>query len=306
MPALGDTGFVSIGDYRFKRLALGAMRLLSSNVEREGQLIECFAGPKDPQANREVMQAAVSECGIGYIDFARGYGSWPGQAESLYREWMTPYDPNILFATKVGYDRDPDGIWLLDLDPAFIARDTALSIEELGAPVPLLYLTANSTKDVTVRNRPVRVTDSFRPLLQAYERGEIKNLGVANVTLTELQQLLDVAPIAAVQNKFTVASLADPEQRAILELCRQKGIPFVVWGIFQSDDFDEWVPGQDLIAAARDLSVTVQEASIAILLAAAPNLVALTGASRRPSLTSSVRAANLPVPAEILQRFLGS
>ena len=37
--------------------------------------------------------------------------------------------------------------------------------------------------------------------------------------------------------------------------------------------------------------------------ASAPNMIALTGASRRQSLASSVRAANLRVPAPILAEF---
>jgi pyridoxine 4-dehydrogenase len=303
LPQLGDTGTVQVGDYRFKRLGLGAMRLLSSNLERDGKTIECFAEPVDPDANREMMQAAVNECGIGYIDFARGYGAWPGAGESFFRQWMSPYPEDLLWATKVGYDRDTEGSWVLNLSPETIRRDVRLSVEELGAPLPLLYLMAGSTKDVTIRNRQQHVTDSFRPLLDAYNRGEVKHLGIANVSASELKTLMDFAPISVVQNKFTVASLADAGQREVLDLCRQHNIPFVAWGIFQSDDFEDWKPEPNLIQAAQELSATVQDASIAILLQAAPHLVALTGASRRKSLTSSVLAANLPVPPEILKRF---
>ncbi len=303
MPELGDTGFAQIGNYRFKRLALGAMRLLSSNLEREGQTIECFAEPVDPEANREIMLAAVNECGIGYIDFARGYGAWPGAGESFFRQWMSPYPEDLLWATKIGYDRDAEGGWVLNLSPETIRRDVGLSVEELGAPLPLLYLMAGSTKDVTVRNRQDCVTASFRPLLDAYNRGEVKHLGIANVTASELKTLLDFAPISVVQNKFTVASLADPAQREVLDLCREHNLPFVAWGIFQSDDFDDWKPEPNLIHAAQELSATVQDASIAILLNAVPHLVALTGASRRKSLSASVLAANLAVPPEILRRF---
>lgn len=303
MDALRDTGRVQIGEYRFERLALGAMRLVSSSFDRDGRHYECFGLPEDAEANRSVMRAAVEECGIRYVDFARGYGPTPGSGESYFRAWMAPYPADLLWATKVGYERDAQGGWALNLAPEALARDIAASRAELGATIPLLYLVAGSTSDVVVKHRPARLAEAFAPLVAAQERGDAKHLGVANVTAAELAELCEVAPIAAVQNKFTVASLADPEQRAVIDLCRRSGIAFVAWGIFQNDGPEAWQPGPALAAAAREMGVTPQEASIAILLHAQPHLVALTGASRRKSLESSVRAANLTVPASVLARF---
>jgi pyridoxine 4-dehydrogenase len=303
LPRLENTGEVCIGEYRFQRLALGAMRLLSSDAEFEGRTVECFADPKDPEANCALIHAAVRECGIGYIDFARGYGARPGAGERWFRRWMEPYPEDVLWATKVGYERDAQGGWILNLAPEFMRREIELSLELLGRPIPLCYLTAGSTQDVTIRHRQASVMESFQPLLDSHERGELLHLGVANVTADELKQLLDVAPISVVQNKFTVASLAQPAQREVLELCRSRGIPFVAWGVFQSDDESPWSPGADLVETAKELSISPQEASIALLLHASPNLVVLTGVSRPQSLASSVRAANLAIPAEILSRF---
>lgn len=300
---LRDTGPVAIGDYRCERLALGAMRLVSSSFDRDGRHHESFGPPADAEANRRVMRAAVEEHGIGYVDFARGYGPTPGSGESYFRSWMSPYPADLLWATKVGYTRDAQGGWGLDLAPESIARDIRASSDELGAVLPLLYLVVGSTSDVVVRRRPARLADAFAPLVEARARGVVRNLAVANVTADELAALLEVAPIVAVQNKFTVASLADPTQRAVLDLCRRRGIAFVAWGIFQADGPEDWQPGETLARAAAELGVTPQEASIAILLAAEPHLVALTGASRRASLESSVRAANLPVPESVLSRF---
>jgi len=303
LPRLENAGQVALGSYRFPRLALGAMRLLSSNARHGDRVVECFADPENPQANRDLIHAAIRECGIGYVDFARGYGARPGNGERLFRDWMAPFWDNVLWGTKAGYERDAQGGWLLNLGPDFLRSEVQACLDLLGSPIPLLYLTAGSTSDVIVKNRPKSLLDCFAPLTEAQQRGQVSHLGVANVGLEELKQLLDITPISVVQNKFTVASLAQPAQRAVLDLCADRGIPFVVWGVFQSDDESPWVPGQALLQAARDLSVTPQEASIAILLAASPNLVVLTGASRPESLASSVRAANLLIPEEISRRF---
>lgn len=279
------------------------MRLLSSEGLVEGRPAECFADPRDPEANRELMRAAYRECGIGYIDFARGYGARPGAGERWFREWMSPYPDDLLWATKVGYERSSDGAWILNLSPDFLRQEIAFSLEALGTPIPLCYLTANSTLDVEVRHRPSRIEEAFRPLVSSYERGELLHLGLANVSAVELRRLRELAPVAVVQNKFTVASLADPSQREVLELCGELGIPFVAWGVFQSDDESPWVPGANLVEAARELSLSPQDTSIAVLLQAHPNLVVLTGASRASSLSASVKAANRKVAPEIMRRF---
>ena len=300
LPKLETTGEVAIGAYRFARLALGAMRLLASDT----QSAECFADPPDPEANSALMKAAVNECGIGYIDFARGYGATPDSGERWFREWMSPYPEGLLWATKVGYERDAKGAWLLNLDPNVLRNEIACSLEVLGSPIPLCYLTAGSTQDVKVINRPACILDSFRPLLESYERRELQHLGVANVTSSDLKKLLENAPISAVQNKCTVASLSDPAQREVLDICRERNIPFVAWGVFQSDDHGPWVPSATLVDTAKELEMSPQELSISVLLQASPNIVVLTGASRAASLSSSVNAANRRLPAEILQRFL--
>lgn len=304
LPVLGDVGQAQVGRYRFPRLALGAMRLLASDAKQDGQTLECFADPLDPQASRTLMRAAVEHCGIGYVDFARGYGARPDAGESYFREWMWPYPEHLLWATKVGYQRDQHGSWILNLCPNFIEEQIQATLKVLGQPIPLLYLVAGSTNDVIVRNQQPRIAQSFEPLIRAQAEGWIENLAVANVSVGQLKELSQVARIAAVQNKFTVASLGQPEKRHVLELCGQMQIPFVAWGMFQSDDQSEWVPPGHLVQAAQELSMSIQEASIAILLQAAPNLVALTGASRPQSLASSIRAANRKIPSNIVARFL--
>ncbi len=292
-------GEVAIGTFRFPRLALGAMRLLASDTPSA----ECFADPIDPETNRALMRAAVSEAGIRYIDFARGYGATPDSGEGWFREWMSPYPEDLLWATKIGYQRDDKGSWHLNLDPEFLREEISKSLDILGSPLLLCYLTAGSTRDVTVHNRPSRIAESFRPLLQAYERGEVQHLGVANVTASELSQLLEFAPLSVVQNKFTVASLSEPAQRDVLDLCLERHLPFVAWGVFSSDDDGPWIPSATLVQTAQELEVSPQDLSISVLLQAAPNLVVLTGASRHASLAASIRAANRRLPHQISERF---
>jgi pyridoxine 4-dehydrogenase len=249
------------------------------------------------------MRTAVEQCGIGYVDFARGYGPWAGAGEAVFRDWWHPYPTELLFATKVGYERPDAGGWAINLAPETIARDVAASVSQLGCPIPLVYLVVRSTPDVVVRNRPARLIDSLSPLLESQQRGEIQHIGLANVTLAELEEISTRAGIAAVQNKFTVHSLQDPGRRAVLEHCTRHGVPFVAWGIFQNDGPEPWEPGPELKRTAAELAVTPQELSIALLLHSSSHLVALTGSGTTRSLFSSVRGANLTLSPACLTRF---
>lgn len=279
------------------------MRLLASPAEIAGQSVECFAPPVSPLANQQLMRAAIEQAGLGYIDFARGYGAQPGDGESFFRDWMAPYPEHLLWATKVGYQRGPLGQWQLNLEPDFLASEIEQSLKILGSPIPLLYLVVSSTRDVEVVSRSVPLQEAVQPLLEARRQGQVRHLGVANVSAPQLEELLESVPIEAVQNKFTVASLEQSGSRRVLELTRQRGLPLVAWGIFQSDDHLPWAPEAKLLEAARELEMSPQDASIALLLGASPNLVALTGASRSASLAASVAAANRRIPPHIRRRF---
>jgi pyridoxine 4-dehydrogenase len=301
-PRLGDTGRLKLGRYRFERLGLGAMRLISASYFTNGHLHDNLALPPDPDACRRTMQSAIRECGIGYVDFARGYGPWAGAGEAFFREWWYPYPADLLFATKVGYERPDAGGWGINLAPEVIARDLAASVRQLGSPIPLVYLVVGSTPDVVVRNRPARLRDALAPMLEARQRGEIQHIGLANVSRQELEELEPLG-VDAVQNKFTLECLEDPGRRAVLELCERHAIPFVAWGIFQNDGPEPWEPTRELAGAAAEIGVTPQELAIGLLLHASKQLVALTGSGGTRSLYSSVRGANLKLSESFLRRF---
>ena len=167
------------------RLGYGAMRLTGQPGN--------FGRYEDWDAGKALLRAA-REAGVQFFDSARAYG--PGWNERLIAEALGPYDDDLLIATKGGIDKDGP-------TPAHISRDgrpeslrqhIEQSLKDLRTgQIGLYYLHAPDTN--------VPLQDSMGALEAARQRGEIARIGISNVTLEQLETAMDVAPIAAVQNR---------------------------------------------------------------------------------------------------------
>lgn len=315
MAPVVDAGTVAVGDTWVPRLGLGCMRIVSQSATIRGVEQTALGIPRSPEASRHALLTAVDVCGVRYFDVARGYGPWPGFGERLLHEWLSARKRDVMVASKVGYRRENDGSWAVDLDPAFIEREVRASAAQFqgvrgaafGARVPLLYLVARSTPSTPVfRPAGFRARDiarSFAPLVEAQQRGDVAHVGVANVTLEELDVLRKEAPIAAVQNRFSLAALKDKAARAVLERCQEENIPFVMWGLF-SEAEPRPKPARAFAQAARALDVDESALTLALLLTCGPNVMVLPGASRRETLYASVEGASLKLDASLAQKLL--
>ena len=303
-PVLKTDGTVKIGSHQVQRLALGCMRLVSKGGLIDGAPASAFGLPHSPESNRHALLNAVHVCGIQYLDASRGYGPWPGAGERLLCEWVAPRPANVVVASKVGYAREPSGGWVVDLDPGYITREIQASHKQFGGRIPLLYLVVRSTPTTPVVNRPKELARSLEPLAKAQRDGLVENIGVANVTAEELDVLRQAAPISIVQNRFALASLTNPSERAVLEGCGAAGIPFVAWGLFGEGVLPrpELPPGLEGVAAEHD--VTAEELTIALLLAVAPHVMVLPGPGRRETIYSRLRAANLRLDPAVVDQFV--
>jgi aryl-alcohol dehydrogenase-like predicted oxidoreductase len=299
-------GTVRIGAHDVPRLALGCMRLVSKDAVVEGELHNSLGIPHSPEAVRHALLTAVDVCGVRYLDVGRGYGPWPGAGEGLLRDWFAPrggpVDERVLIASKVGYAREPSGGWLVDLDPDFLDDEVHASAAQWGGPVPLLYLVASGTKTTPIVRRPDDIARCYEPLVLGQAKGRATSIGVANVTLAELDRLLAVGPVSVVQNHFSLAAFADPAERAVWQRCKDAGIPFVAWGLFGRGS-PRPLPAAASSAAA---SAAMSEADfvIALLLSSAPNVVVLPGPSTRATIYAGIAAANLRIEPALVAGVL--
>ncbi|MBB3220567.1 aldo/keto reductase family oxidoreductase [Pseudoduganella umbonata] len=267
-----------LGDRTVNRLGYGAMQLAGPGV---------FGPPKDPEAARAVLRAAV-EGGVDHIDTSDFYG--PHITNRLIREALHPYPANLSIVTKIGARRDAGGNWL----PAF-------SKEELTAAVHdnLRNLGLDSLDVVNLRamfdvhgpaegslEAPLAVLAGLR------EQGLVRHIGLSNVTAAQVQEARRMVPIACVQNQYNLVHRGDD---ALIDALAAEGIAYVPF--FPLGGFSP-LQSDTLSAVAARLDTTPMAVAIAWLLQRSPNILVIPGTSSVTHLRQNLAAAALVLPAD--------
>lgn len=264
------------GDLPVHRMGFGAMRL-------PGRTWEGPAG--DPRTARAVLRRAV-ELGVNHIDTAAFYFYKDLAANTFIREALHPYPDDLVIATKVGPDRDPDHNWLGAAGPAKLKDDVHRNLRELGVDhldlVYLRFLGEDGPGD-----------GRFEALAELREQGLIRHLGVSNATPAQLAEARAVAPVAAVQNRFSPGH-HDPEAQAMIALCARQGIAYVPF-------FPLGGAGAPHLAGLRAVAdrhgVTAAQVTLAWSLSVSPAMLAIPGTSSPAHLEENVAAAALRLDA---------
>ena len=237
-----------------RRLGYGAMRLTGQPGN--------FGRYADWEGGKALLRTAVAD-GVQFIDTARAYG--PGWNETLIAEALAPYAEDVVIATKGGIDK---------------TGPTSADIHANGRPDALRLHVEESLRrlqvaqiDLYYLHRPdprVPFAESVGALEEARRRGEIARIGLSNVTLDQVKEAMQIAPIAAVQNRYDPARGGD---QAVLDFTTEKGIAFVPWGPLGANPMQ---PGSPFAADAQGSGLTVQQA-LRALLDRAPNILPIPG-----------------------------
>jgi aryl-alcohol dehydrogenase-like predicted oxidoreductase len=235
------------------RIGLGCMRLSTSgDVEEERALATI---------------TAAADAGATVFDTARSYGG----NEALLARGLAGRDVRIV--TKGGMSR-PGGLWVADGRARSLRADCEASLEALGGLGIDLYLV--HTPDPRV---PWRTT--VRALARLADEGLVRRVGVSNVNLAQLDEALELAPIAAVEN--ALSPLDDSALRSgVLERCEDRGLTLIAHSPLGGP------------RRVRRLSTTIEEA-LASLLALSPSVVAIPGARTPEAARAVLSAASLEV-----------
>jgi aryl-alcohol dehydrogenase-like predicted oxidoreductase len=269
------------------RVGFGAMQLPGPGV---------FGPPRDRTTALAVLRRAV-ELGVNHIDTAQYYG--PDVANELIRSALHPYPDDLVLVSKVGARRDPEGGWLPwdrpeDLRAGVEANLRGLDVERLDA----VNLRCMDGPD------EARFADRLATMVALREEGKIAGVGLSNIGLELLRTALATTEIACVQNAF---SLVDREHEPVLELCGERGIPFVAFFPLGSafPGMPKVVEQPAVRAVAERLGATPAQVGLAWLLHRAPHVLLIPGTSSPAHLEENVAAGELTLDAEALTQ-LGS
>ena len=244
--------------------------------------------------------AAAAGAGITVFDTARAYGL--GEDELGHNERLLARalrgcgaDVTARIVTKGGMAR-PAGAWVPDGRAKAIRADCEASLEALdGLPIDLYLLHAPDPRT------PWRT--SVRALTRLLEDGLVSHVGLANVNRGQLDEALELAPVAAVQVALSVVD--DQALRGgVVERCAETGLALIAHSPLGGPRRAPRLARRAVlreVAEAHDS--TPAEIALAWLLGLGPNVIAIPGARRPETARSAARAASLELGAGERERL---
>jgi len=253
------------GDLTVNRLGFGAMRLTGKGI---------WGPPADREAALATLKRAV-ELEVNFIDTADSYG--PYVSEELIAEALAPYPPDLVIATKGGWERPGPGQWTHNASPAHLRQAVEGSLKRLRLERIDLYQL--HTPDLAVSFEA-----SIETLAQLREQGKIRHIGLSNVTREHIERARKIVPIVSVQNRY---SFADREWDYVVDYCEQNQIAFIPWAPLTG--------GRDAHEAlekiARKRNATPRQIALAWLLKRSPVMLPIPGTSSPQHLEENIAAA---------------
>jgi aryl-alcohol dehydrogenase-like predicted oxidoreductase len=279
-----------IGQATVSAIGLGGMPMSIEGRPDEGRSIR-------------TIHAAL-DAGVTLIDTADAYHLNPGETghnERLIAKALATYSGDagqVLVATKGGHLRPGDGAWTLDGSPEHLRQAAEASLKALGLDAIGLYQ----------YHRPdpaVPYEESVGALKDLLDAGKIRMAGISNASIGQIdiaRRVLGEGNLASVQNEFSPAfRSSEPELRH----CAEHGIAFLPWsplgGIGAAAKLGARHAAFQDIADAR--GVSPQQVTLAWILAQAPVVIPIPGASRPASITDSAKAAALVLADAELARL---
>jgi aryl-alcohol dehydrogenase-like predicted oxidoreductase/predicted kinase len=250
--------------------------------------------PPDEQRALGTIAAAADD-GMTVFDTAHAYGpngARLGHSERLVARALRAADRHrsARIVTKGGMTR-PGGAWVPDGRAKALAADCEASLEALdGLPIDLYLIHAPDPRT------PWRT--SVRALARLAEEGLVNRIGLANVTRTQLDEALELAPVAAVQ--VALSPFNDRAVRGgVVARCADLGVTVIahspLGGPNRASGLDR---DRELTRIATRRGATPAEVALAWLLGLSPVLVAIPGARRPETARSAAKAAALELSDE--------
>ena len=279
-PPAAQAGSYRVGDLDLNRIGYGAMQLAGPGV---------FGPPRDRAAAIEVLRTAV-ELGINHIDTADAYG--PYITNEIIREALFPYGDHVHIVTKIGVIRDERGGWLPGNSPQSLREQVYDNLRRLGLDVlDLVYLRTLAGIDDRATAADA-LSPQFEALAELQQQGLIRHLGVSTVSLGQLAEAQQIAPVVSVENFYNIANRADA---AVLAATAEQHIAYVPY--FPLGGFSP-LQSDVLASVAKRLGVTPTAVAQSWLLQHSPNIMLIPGTSSVADLRENIAGAALTLPAD--------
>lgn len=266
---VSGSGTLKIGTLSVHRLGFGTMRLTGSGV---------WGPPRDHEEALAVLRRCV-ELGVDFIDTADSYG--PNVAEELIYEALHPFSDSLSIATKAGFTRPGPDQWKENGDPGYLRQQCEGSLRRLGVErIDLFQLHRIDPK--------VPADDQFGLLKALRDEGNVREVGLSEVSVDQIAAALRIVPIVSVQNQYNIAQRSAED---VLDFCESHQIGFIPWFPLARGKLSE--PGGPLEEVAAQVGATVSQISLAWLLRRSPVMLPIPGTSSLKHLEENCGAADV-------------
>lgn len=157
------------------------------------------------------------ELGVTLFDTADSYGPWTN--EILLGKFIRSTRESIIVSTKTGLVQDrTTGRFILNGRPEHIRSACEASLRRLGVDVIDLYYLHRIDPTVPL-------SDSWEAMLQLVRDGKVRELGICEANLEQVNLIHSIAPLCAVQSELSLWT-----RDALTEVvpwCAARGVGFV-------------------------------------------------------------------------------
>ncbi|MCJ7872853.1 aldo/keto reductase [Phaeobacter sp. J2-8] len=281
-----------------------------------------FYGPTTEENSWAILDAA-RDLGVSHIDTSNVYGMGRSErAIGAYFQSNPTARGEFHIATKAGITTDADGNRCFDNSAEHLEAELDASLTRLGIEaVDLFY--------VHRREEARAIEEVTETLAALVAKGKIKAFGFSEIAPASLRRAAAIAPVAAVQNEYSLASRA-PELGMVQECARQgtalvafspvgrsfltdtpitkDRVPSLAWmktnPRFASPNYEANIAASDrLRALAADMGEPTAALAIAWLLAQGDHVIPIPGTRSVDHFRQCVRGAEMALTAEDLLRI---
>ncbi|WP_082569080.1 aldo/keto reductase [Microbacterium sp. Root180] len=264
-----------------------------------------------------LIRAALDH-GVTLLDTATLYGD--GRNEELVGRAIADRRDEVVLASKGGMAL-VDGVKTIDGRPETLRAQVDASLARLEVEHIDLYYLHRWDKQVPIG-------ESVGALAEMVDAGKIGHIGLSEVSVERLLEAQAVAPVAAVQNEYSLWS-RNPEW-GMLEATRRSGVALVAFSpvargfladaVHDPDDLapkdirramprfhaEHWPVNAALLPAWRALAAqadcTPAQLALAWLLSRGDHVVPIPGSTQVPHVRDNLAAVDLVVDPAILTR----
>jgi aryl-alcohol dehydrogenase-like predicted oxidoreductase len=226
------------------------------------------------------LEEAVRTTPLNFIDTAHLYTG--GESERTIGAALAPFGDDLVVATKGGYN---EGVGVEGL-----RAELEESFERLNTDTIRLYYQHRVHPDLEVEEA-VGLLNEYR------EAGRIEHIGLSEVSVEQIERGRAIAPIAAVQNEYSLVQRMWDE---VVDHCEAEGILFVPFFPLRGED----PPGVADVAERH--GATPSQIRLAWLLRRSPVMVPIPGTLSLGHLRENLGALEVELTDDEFQVLSGA